>query len=296
MELRQILYFVRVAEQRSFSRAAELLGVSQPSLSRQVQLLEAELGRHLLLRNGRGVEPTEAGLRLLGHGRALLGMAERAVADVRDMDGAAVGKVVLGLPPRVAQVITPTLVSTFRSRFPGAAITVAEGLSAQMREALLAGRLELALLYDPAPSPQLAVESLFREPLVLAASPALAPRLPRQVPVARLGRYPLVVPSLPNAIRTLLERTCRRHGVQLNVVAEVDAVGTIQELAERAQAYAVLPRSAVAGTPELRMARIVQPEILNDLVLASPAKRPGTRLAEETAQLLRELDLSAAFG
>jgi len=292
-----MLYFVRVAEQRSFSRAAELLGVSQPSLSRQVQLLEAEVGTHLLVRNGRGVEPTEAGQRLLGHGKALLDMADRALADVRDRGGDTVGKVVIGLPARVAQAITPSLIGRFRERFPRAAISVAEGLSAQLRESLLAERLELAVLYDPAPSPQLTFESLYREPLVLAGSPALAPRLPRSVPVAKLAQYPLVVPSPPNAIRSLLERTCRGQGVGLNVVAEVDAVGTIRELAARGQAYAVLPRSAVAGAAPhtLRMARIVEPEILNDLVLAIPAKRPGTRLAQATAELLREMDIGAVL-
>ena len=328
MDLRQIRYFVRVAELRSISRAAELLGVSQPSVSRQIQLLEAEFGRHLLLRNGRGVEPTEAGLRLLGHGQALLEMADRAVADVRDMDDDPVGRVVVGLPARVAQAITPQLVGRFRERFPRATISVAEGLSAQLREQLLGGRLELALLYDPAPTPQLACESLFREPLVLAAarqkptgravgktarkSPGRAtggatggstedsaggrPSLPAEVPVAALGGYPLVVPSLPNAIRTLLERTCRGRGVNLQVVAEVDAVASIQELTARGEACAVLPRSAITGyAGALQMARIVKPEILNDLVLATHAKRPGTRLAAATAQLLRELDYKAAF-
>ncbi len=296
MELRQILYFVRVAEQRSFSRAAELLGVSQPSLSRQVQQLEIEAGTHLLVRNGRGVEPTEAGRRMLDHGKALLDMADRALADVRDRGVETTGKVVIGLPARVAHAITPLLVARFREALPRAAITVAEGLSAQLRESLLAERLELAVLYDPAPSPQLVFESLYREPLVLAASAATSARLPRSVSVSSLARYPLVVPSQPNAIRSLLERACRRQGVVLDIVAEVDAVGTLRELAARGQAYTVLPRSAVAGVAELRMARIVKPDILNDLVLATPAKRPGTRLAQATARLLRELDIGQALG
>lgn len=296
MELRQILYFVRVAELRSFSRASELLGISQPSLSRQVQQLEAEVGRHLLQRNGRGVEPTEAGMRLLDHGRALLAMADRALTDVRDMEGDTVGRIVVGLPSRVALAVAPALVARFRQRFAHATITVAEGLSASLREMLLSERIELALLYDPAPTPQLAFDSLFRESLVLAGSPARA-ALPQTIEAARLGDYPLVVPSLPNAIRTVLERACRQQGVQLNVVAEVDAVRTIQELVLKGDVYAVLPRSAVR-MPDgacLRMARIVRPQILNDLVLATRSKRRGTRLAEATADMLRELDFASAF-
>ena len=160
------------------SRAAEMLDVAQPTLSRQVRLLEQELGQHLLYRNGRGVEPTEAGLRFVEHARALLALAERAREDLRSLRETPAGKVSVGLPPRIARVLTPPLVQAFRREFPGASIAVAEGLSAQVREWLLAGRVDLALLYDPAPSPQLACESLFREDLVLAAAPALGPRCP----------------------------------------------------------------------------------------------------------------------
>ncbi len=295
MELKQILYFVRVAEQRSFSRAAELLDVSQPSLSRQVQALERTLGHHLLVRNGRGVEPTEAGARFLTHGRALLELADRAREDLVGLSDQPTGKVVVGLPPRIALVITPALVRLFRERFPQARITVAEGLSAQMREALLSGRIELALLYDPPPSPQLVYESLYREHLVLVAAPEFDPHLPEEVPVAALGRFPLIVPSLPNAIRTLVERTCRQHGVRVVATTEVDAVHTILELAMQGQGYAILPRSAVAGLQaagKLSCARIVSPPIRNDLVLATHRSRGGTRLSEGTAGLLRRLDLA----
>lgn len=294
MELKQVLYFVRVAEQRSFSRAAELLDVSQPSLSRQVQALERTLGHHLLLRNGRGVEPTEAGTRFLAHARALLELAERAREDLVGLNDQPTGKVVLGLPPRIALAVTPAVVRLFRERFPQASIAVAEGLSAQMREALLTGRVELALLYDPPPSPQLVYESLYREDLVLVAAPALDPELSARVAVADLGGFPLIVPSLPNAIRTLVERVCRKHGVRLNVTTEVDAVHTILELAMQGQGYAILPRSAVTEFERegrLSSAHVVSPSIRNDLVLATHRSRAGTRLAEGTADLLRDLDL-----
>ena len=102
MDLKQIEYFLRVAERRSFSRAAEMLDVAQPTLSRQVRLLEQELGQHLLYRNGRGVEPTEAGLRFVEHARALLALAERAREDLRSLRETPAGKVSVGLPPRIA--------------------------------------------------------------------------------------------------------------------------------------------------------------------------------------------------
>ncbi|KAG0760050.1 hypothetical protein G6F22_019223 [Rhizopus arrhizus] len=87
-----------------------MLDVAQPTLSRQVRLLELELGQHLLYRNGRGAEPTEAGLRFLEHARALLTLAERAKEDLQTLRETPTGKVVVGLPPRIARVLTPPLV------------------------------------------------------------------------------------------------------------------------------------------------------------------------------------------
>ncbi|MBR8656228.1 LysR family transcriptional regulator [Achromobacter sp. Marseille-Q0513] len=298
MDLKQIEYFLRVAERRSFSRAAEMLDVAQPTLSRQVRLLEQELGQHLLYRNGRGVEPTEAGLRFVEHARALLALAERAREDLRSLRETPAGKVSVGLPPRIARVLTPPLVQAFRRGFPDASIAVAEGLSAQVREWLLAGRVDLALLYDPAPSPQLAYESLFREDLVLVAAAGRQPPLPPRVRVAELPRYPLVLPSLPNAIRTLVESSCRAQGLRLTVAAEVDAVQTIVELAAQGDAYAILPRSAVVGPAAehtLSLCEIEAPRITNNLVLASARHRPATRLASATADLIRGLGLAALF-
>jgi LysR family nitrogen assimilation transcriptional regulator len=257
-------------------------------------LLEQELGQHLLVRNGRGVEPTEAGLRLMDHSRALLALAARAKEDLQTFQRTPTGKVAIGLPPRIARVLTSPLVQRFVERFPGASISVAEGLSVSMRESLIAGRVELALLYDPPTSPQLAFESLFRENLVLVANTSLRPRLPALVKVDDLGQYPLVLPSRPHAIRSLVEKVCSVRGVRPHVVAEVDAVETIAEMALQGYACAILPRSAVRG-PEMEssvaIGMIVSPSIQNDLVLATSRSRPITQLAVGCTELLRTLDI-----
>lgn len=162
----------------------------------------------------------------------------------------------------------------------------------------MTGRVDLAMLYDPPPGPQLTYESIFREDLVLVAARSRQPRLPARVPVARLREYPLILPSPPNAIRALVESVCRAHGAHLQIAAEVDAVHTIVELAEQGHACAILPRSAVRGPeprPGLAVAAIESPRIRNDLVLATPRNRPSTRLAQATAALIRQLDLEALF-
>jgi len=291
MDMRQLEYFVNVVEAGSFSRAAVVLNLAQPSLSRQIALLEADLGQRLLTRTGRGAVPTEAGEALLVHARAMLDTAARARDEMREMHASPGGRVVVGLPPRVALGLSVPLVQRFRERFPRAVIAVLEGLSLSLRESLIAGRLDLALLFDPPASGQLHYEPLMRERLLLVA-PA-GSRLPERVGLTALAAYPMVLPSAPNAIRSLVDAALRPRGVELQVIAEVGAVQTVLALVHKGVGCTILPESALSmhGTGSvLPHAVIGPPAIWNALVLATPLARPATRLTRETAQLLRELD------
>jgi LysR family nitrogen assimilation transcriptional regulator len=291
MELRQLESLVAIADSGSFSRAAVALNLAQPSLSRQIAALEAELGQRLLVRTGRGVAPTAAGAGLLVHARSMLETSRRARDELRDLNANPSGRVVVGLPPRVAMGLSAALVRGFRERFPRAVITVLEGLSLGLRESLIAGRLDLALLFDPLPSPQLKYEPLMRERLLLVAPPGS--RLPPRASLASLAGYPMVLPSAPNAIRGLVDRFLAPRAIALNVLAEVGAVQTALTLVARGLGCTILPESALAAAAEakaLPRAAIGPPAIWNALVLAIPIARPGTRLTRETGRLLRELD------
>src|SRR6188768_2361572 len=174
MDLRQLEYFVRIAELGSFTRAANVLDVAQPALSRQVRLLEVELRQSLLLRNGRGVTTTEAGKVLLEHGRGILHQVERAREDLGRVGGTLAGRVAIGLPPTVARMMAVELTREFRRRLPNAALSIIEGLSVSMQERLIAGRLDIALLYNPTPSPDFELTPLREEELVLLGPKAKA--------------------------------------------------------------------------------------------------------------------------
>jgi len=288
IDLRRLEYFVAVAEAGSFSQGAAALHMSQPALSQQVALLEQETGQRLFTRTGRGVEPTEAGLALLAHARGIFELAEKARVDMRERQLTPSGRVTIGLPPRVAHAMTADLVQRFRSEFPDAAISVAEGLSIRLREWLVAGRLDVAVLFDPPASPLLHMETLVREPLVvMAAGP-----LPARMRLADVADLPLVLPSRPNALRQLLEKEAQPKGLVLKVVAEVDSIQTVLSLVARGVAATVLPASSLRewtqGTPP-SIAAIYAPVIRNRLVLAVPKARPATRLSRLVVQLTREL-------
>ena len=301
MDLKQLQYFIIIAEQRSFSRAADVLDLSQPSLSRQIQLLETELGQHLLVRTGRGVELTEAGTRLLGHAKALHQLATQARRDLMNFRPVEAGRVRLGIPPRIARRLAPTIMQQFRARFPASSINLAEGLSTQLRDWLLKDRVDLALLYEPAPSSLMQLESLYREDLVLAYAHDSRLQLPAKVPVADLGQYPLVLPSSPNTIRALVEQTCRDRNVQLNVVAEVDVVQTIVETLSYSQdpVFTIIPRSALDDLPgqtRLVCASITEPAIRNNLNLAIATAAAESELVQAVANIIRNIDMVQKLG
>ncbi|MFT4269353.1 MAG: LysR substrate-binding domain-containing protein [Xenophilus sp.] len=288
MDLTRLRYFAAVVEAGSFSQAAAALHLSQPALSRQVSLLEEELGQRLLLRHGRGAEANEAGLALLAHARGIFELAERAALDMRERLSSPRERVTIGLPPRVAHAIAADLIERFRAAYPASVISVVEGLSIRLREWLVAGRLDAAVLFDPPPSPQIQQETLARERLVV-----IGPHpLPARMRLADLASLPLVMPREPNALRQLLEREMRPRGLPLVLVAEVDSVQTVLSLVARGVCATVAPSSAIRlwRYPQpLHKAALHAPAIRNQVVLAIPQARPSSRPGRLAAQLLREL-------
>ena len=298
MDLKQMEYFVRVAESGSFTRAALMLEVAQSSLSRQIRLLEVELRQNLFYRNGRGADLTDAGKRFFEHARAMLESAERARSDLSELGDDPTGRIVIGLPPRVARTLAAPLVQAFRQRFPRASICISEALSTALHEWLLLGRIELALLFGAIPSPQLELKSLFREEMLLVGHADETPVLPGTVKFAQLADYPLILPQMPNATRVQLESVCRKTGTTLNVPVELDTVQAILELILLRQGYGIIPESAVITSPrrrELRTAHVQKPGLWSQIVLASSRQRPMTKLAHQTRGLMLAMDIPRLF-
>ena len=297
MDLKQLEYFVRVAELGSFTKAALALDVAQPALSRQVRLLEVELRQNLLIRNGRGATPTEAGRLLLEHGRGILHQVERAREELGRVRGALAGRVAIGLPPSLARVLAVPLTRAFREQLPEARLSITESLSTTMQEWLVTGRLDIAVLYNAQPSPDIEITPLQDEELLL-----VEPRAPRQAqeppppPVAltEVAGLPLVIPSRPNAIRMYVEAEMAAVGVRPMVALEIDGVSAILDLVADGAGAALLSRNAVARSirPSAYRTRTIQPPLRTRLSLATSSQRPAT-LTQQTTQLLIRQTLEA---
>lgn len=291
MDLRQLDSFVHVAEMGSFSRAASQLSVAQSALSHRVRQLEVELKQPLLYRNGRGVVPTEAGKRLLVHARGILMQVNRTREELEQMRGTAAGHVVVGLPPTFARLLGLPLVKGFRSRFPGATIATVEGLTASVVEWIAMGRVDIGVVYNPGPSPAIEIAPLMDEPMYLVS--AKAPRGPRgALPLRELPRYPLIVPSRPNANRMRIEWQLARMGLKPSIALEIDGIAILLQLVAEGMGHAALPLTSVRSHGRLEdfvLRPIVKPRLHIQVALVTSAQRPATPLTQQVLGFLAEL-------
>ena len=291
MDLKQIEYFVHVAELGSFSKAAVVLDIAQPALSRQVRALETELREVLLLRNGRGVKLTDAGRRLLEHGHGILQLVAAAHCDLSARRDEPVGEIVVGLPPSLARRLTLPLIETFRAELPKARVAIIEGFSAHIAEWLSSGRVDLGLVYNPEPLPTIEITPVLIERLCLIGARFAQPQA--SVALRDLPGYPLVMPQRDHVFRKLMESQAALAGVKLNVAWEVSSVPAILDLVRGGHGYAALTQTAIRSDshrePPLSVIPISDPEIKSTLCLAQSAQKRGTALLKRTAETLASL-------
>ena len=300
MDFDQLRHFVRIAELGSFSRAEAALDVSQPSLSRQIRLLEESLQTKLFARTGRGVTLTPAGSVFFPHAVAVLEGISRAKSALAGPSNSLTGRIVVGLPPRIARMMTGPLVDAFRQQFPQASIVVAEGLSPILVERLKLGRIEVALLFNVASDQQLSLEGVCEEELVLIGPKGGKGRhMPAQIRFSALAEFPLILAPMPNSVRAAIETARQRTRTDLNVVVEVDTMHAILDLVERRIGFSVVPRGMLADprfAKSFTVTDVRAPRLLNFVSLATSARLPATKLGQETVALLRKLDIAKLLG
>lgn len=245
MDTRQLTCFLRIVETRSISRAAISLGISQPSLSQQLLRLEDELGVKLFKRVARGVTVTEAGRLFEEHARYLLTCSVNAVESLRELTGSAGGQVIFTVPPTLIRLIGVPLFEAFKGRAPGASLRLGEALTANIFSWLEEGKIDLGILYDLGPRPNLSMRRLVSEELFLVGAPGTFAD-DNSVAPESLNRYDLIVPGLPFALRQLLDREAARFGVALRIAHEMDSFEQIVALVVRGHGHTILPRAAIA--------------------------------------------------
>jgi LysR family cyn operon transcriptional activator len=240
MELRDLRYFVAVADHKGFSRAAHQLKISQPALSRQIQGLEKELGIQLFDRVGRRTLLTAAGADLLDRGRALLHESESLKGRASDLSGGSHGVLRLGATPHAYQSFVARLLAEFRRSKPEIEVTLAEDGAANLVEAVKLGAIHVAVASLPIGS------GLEGRPLFPMGVVAVLPRAhplaaQKTIDPVELARYPLLLMNRSFLTRQLFDRACHALRVSPKVVLESHSAQSLLSLAEHGQGIAVIP-------------------------------------------------------
>ncbi|GAB2945148.1 LysR substrate-binding domain-containing protein [Micromonospora polyrhachis] len=291
MELRQLEYFVTVAETGNFTRTAEQLHVAQPGVSAQIRRLERELGQELLDRSGRVVRVTEVGMAVLPYARAALAAVDGVRLAVDELAGLVRGHVSIGMVTS-HNVDLPGLLARFHEAHPAVEVTLAEANTDQLVEDLRAGSLDTAIISVGGGIPAgLAIQVVDDQPIVAAVSHDHELAVHQVISIDTLrGRLMISMPR-GTGLRARLEEACATAGFTPRIAFEASSPEFLAQLAARGLGVAILPRAFVEARSEhLRPVTIGRPSIRGRLVFAWRADGPpspaGRALVRHARQLL----------
>jgi LysR family nitrogen assimilation transcriptional regulator len=291
LDFKQLRYFLSLVDAGSFSKAAVMLGIGQPALSRYIRMLEDELGVELLYRNGRGIVLTDSGKVLHDHAKTIVEHVSLATTEIQSLRSVPSGRVIIGVPPTVGYVLIVPLVRQLKREFPKVTLQVMEGYSGHVMEWLSLGRIDIAVLYNAPRTSTLNTEPLIEEELFLVG-PANDPAGigGTSIKAADIAKLPVSLPSHPHGLRVLVDSIFARLGVVLPVEYEIEALAANLKLAEEGGAYTILPYAAVhplvvAG--KIRTWTIESPQMKRQLVLATSTQRPMTLTTRTLAKIVR---------
>jgi len=289
MDLKQLRAFLTIADTGNVTRAAELLNLVQPAVSRQLRLLEQDLGVGLFERERHGMVLTDPGKALLVYTRRAMLELDRARAEIAGSAESITGLVTVGLLPSTCNLISSPLVSAVAATYPGIRIRISMGYAGTLQQWLETGEIDAALLYGVEHSPHIHAKPLLEEALWVVGPMSAKLRRHRPVRLAGLAGRPLILPNGPHGLRTLIDHACAVSNVQLTVVAETNAMNIQKSLVLGGHGLTILPPVAFADElagKQVSAAPLEDPTITRTIVLALPGNREVPRHVQRTADLL----------
>lgn len=274
MRLEELRSFEAVARLGHFTRAADELFVTQPSLSRQIQALEADLGAALFQRDRTGVAITPAGEALLPIARRMLADADAARREMDELAGLRRGRVRLGAPPTLCVSVVAEVLAEFRAAHPGVELHIMEAGSRALVEALGEGSLDLALtITRPNVHDDPAVERvpLFTEELVVASAADAVPPVSETVTLARLAHMPQVAFNRSYDLRVATDAAFAAAGLTPEIAVEGAEMDAVLRFVARGIGVAVVPATVLLDRPALRGSRLVRPSLTRTVNLSRRA-------------------------
>lgn len=294
METRYLRSFLKIAETGSITRAAESLGISQPSLSQQLLRLEDEVGAPLFARTARGVTLTDSGRLLQEHAREILRGIDRAVEDLRQLGDQPVGDVILAMPHSISKLAGVALFEAATRHIPHVRLRLVEAMTGSIWGWLEDSKVDLGLLNYLGPRRGLTFREIASEELFLIGPPGqFGPQADMpDLSLAAVAELPLLLPGLPHGLRQLLDQEIARHGVTLRVWRDLDMLANAGRLIAAGHGYAILPLPVVAedlATGRVSIARISGGALRRRLALARNSGQVVTRASVATERLVMQV-------
>ncbi|WP_439678420.1 LysR family transcriptional regulator [Embleya sp. MST-111070] len=272
MDVKQLRALVTVAETGSVTRAAELLHLVQPAVTRQIRSLEEELGVSLFERTRHGMQPTSAGTTMVERARRALNELERARAEIRPTPGVVTGIVTVGLLDSAGALLAEPLASAVLRDHPGIDLRLLTAYSGHLQQWLDDGDLDLTLLYNLAGTPSLDAEPLVREKLWAVAPASAGLRADHPVPFQEALAHPLIAPTAGHGLRTVIDRAAARARVKMNIVVQTNSMPLQKRLVRAGHGWTILPGVGIAedvADSSLSAAPLRDPEVWRSIVLAT---------------------------
>jgi DNA-binding transcriptional LysR family regulator len=299
VQLQQLRYFLAVAETRHFTQAADLLEVSQPTLSKQIHTLESTLGTPLFERVRGAIALTAAGEALLPFARRMIADADAARDEVRDIIGLRRGEVRLGATPSLCSSLVPAVLRRFRSAHPGIDLYVTEASSPELSAGLLGHSLDLALIVAPerGVDPALDAAPILRESLVVASvADGPPPTAHAALELTELEHSPLVMFRPGYALRDVTLEACRRAGFTPKFAVEGGEMDAVLAFVEAGLGVAVVPTMVLVNRPLLRSTPLAPPGMRRTIALAHRRRSVMPHAAEALrATLLDHIGLGGTL-
>lgn len=299
MNLRGLRYFAAVAHARSFTYAASELNVAQPAVSRQIQLLERELGVRLLTRSRTGVRLTGAGDFFLKRALPLIVELDQAKAYLLRQSEAQVGDVVIGLTAAEGLAVAPTLIRRWGEMFPAATLKIVEGLASVIHAGLHDESINIGIAPEPLAFDNIWTIPLFEEPLVLIAPNDPCTSIPNLSTIdtsdiqAVLG-LPLIGPSNSNPLRRKIDALSKKFGIEANICIELDSMPIIKDLVRRGNGYALTTHAYLQHEIEhdlLRVLKIDSPDVWRTVCLFGLKSESQSTLSSVATEFIRDIIL-----
>lgn len=294
MKLKQLEFVLWTTRLGSISKAASKLRVAQPAVSRQIQLIEEELGVQLFHRDGHGARPTHAAEILAAAAVQVFAQIDDAKAEIENSKESPTGEVRLGLPPSLTYYFAANIDNLVKARYPNIHLKISEGWTGYLYDWIISDTIDIGIMYSSQVTEHLAWEPLVTEELCVIGPPS-ENLYPSEYSLTHVAQLPLVLPPFPHGLRLVIDKAFAKHGLTPNVISEAEVWRILKDQVQNGSAFALLPPSEVREDIEahrLSVTPIAAPGIRRTLCVARSGQKRTTKAVMKVFEsILKEAPL-----